>query len=242
MSVFHVPSRRASERGATALELLCERVETFRTRSLVAEDFEAVERELHAQFIAAEREVLGELLERLDIQRRAPPARAVPGGVRHRAGRPGRRASGGRLRPRAGLSFRICVTTTPLGARDAWSGRPPLGRRAAGVAKAALPGNGTVRTAPCTDTRAAGRTPTAARRACGRWRDGSDRHARSSEPAPAVMRPSGRRGEAGADSIRPGHGGSHRRPETRMPPRACLPRPISCSQPRGGPCRCRHPA
>ena len=67
MAVFHVPSRRARERGASALELLCERVETFRTRSLVAEDFEAVERELHAQFIAAEREVLGELLERLDI-------------------------------------------------------------------------------------------------------------------------------------------------------------------------------
>ena len=34
---------------------------------MVGEDFEAVERELHAQFIAAEREVLGELLERLDI-------------------------------------------------------------------------------------------------------------------------------------------------------------------------------
>ena len=67
MPVFHVPSHRATERGATALEHLCERVETFRTRSLVGEDFEAVERELHAQFIAAEREVLGELLERLDI-------------------------------------------------------------------------------------------------------------------------------------------------------------------------------
>ena len=67
MPVFHVPSRRATERGATALEHLCEQVEGFRTRSLVGEDFEAVERELHAQFIAAEREVLGEMLERLDI-------------------------------------------------------------------------------------------------------------------------------------------------------------------------------
>ena len=69
MPVFHVPSHRANptERGARALEHLCEQVEVFRTRSLVGEDFEAVERELHAQFIAAEREVLGELLERLDI-------------------------------------------------------------------------------------------------------------------------------------------------------------------------------
>ena len=67
MPVFHVPSPHATERGAVALEHLCRQVEGFRTRSLVGEDFEAVERELHAQFIAAEREVLGELLERLDI-------------------------------------------------------------------------------------------------------------------------------------------------------------------------------
>ena len=67
MPVFHVPCRRATERGATALEHLCEQVDGFRTRSWVGEDFEAVERELHAQFIAAEREVLGEMLERLDI-------------------------------------------------------------------------------------------------------------------------------------------------------------------------------
>ena len=69
MPVFHVSSARANptERGTRALESLCERVDAFRTRSLVGEDFEAVERELHAQFIAAEREVLGELLERLDI-------------------------------------------------------------------------------------------------------------------------------------------------------------------------------
>lgn len=69
MPVFHVPSPRANptERGARALEHLCERVDAFRTRSLVGEDFETVERELHAQFVAAEREVLGEFLERLDI-------------------------------------------------------------------------------------------------------------------------------------------------------------------------------
>ena len=67
MPVFHVPSLRATERGARAVERLCERVDAFRTRSLVGEDFEAVERELHGEFIAAEREVLGELLEGLDI-------------------------------------------------------------------------------------------------------------------------------------------------------------------------------
>ena len=70
MRVFHAPSRRASgnERGAArALERLCERVGAFRTRSLVGEDFEDVERELHAQFVETEREVLGELLESLDV-------------------------------------------------------------------------------------------------------------------------------------------------------------------------------
>ena len=69
MRVFHAPSRRASgnERGARALERLCERVGAFRTRSLVGEDFEDVERELHAQFVETEREVLGELLESLDV-------------------------------------------------------------------------------------------------------------------------------------------------------------------------------
>ena len=69
MPVFHVTSHRANptERGARALERLCEQVDGFRARSWVGEDFEAVERELHAQFIAAEREVLGELLEGLDI-------------------------------------------------------------------------------------------------------------------------------------------------------------------------------
>ena len=40
---------------------------TFRTRPLVGEDFERVERELHEGFVEAEREVLGELLESLDV-------------------------------------------------------------------------------------------------------------------------------------------------------------------------------
>ena len=39
----------------------------MRTRPLAGEDFERVERELHERFVEAEREVLGELLERLDV-------------------------------------------------------------------------------------------------------------------------------------------------------------------------------
>ena len=46
---------------------LCAHVDAFRTRSLVGEDFERVERELHERFVEAEREVLGQLLEHLDI-------------------------------------------------------------------------------------------------------------------------------------------------------------------------------
>ena len=50
-----------------ALERLCERINTFRTHPVVGEDFERVERELHERFVEAEREVLGELLECLDV-------------------------------------------------------------------------------------------------------------------------------------------------------------------------------
>ena len=39
----------------------------MRIRPLAGEDFERVERELHERFVEAEREVLGELLERLDV-------------------------------------------------------------------------------------------------------------------------------------------------------------------------------
>ena len=69
MSVFHVPSvcANANARGVDALERLCEHVNTVRTRPLVGEDFERVERELHERFVEAEREVLGELLESLDV-------------------------------------------------------------------------------------------------------------------------------------------------------------------------------
>ena len=64
---MHRPVVPAATNEARALERLCERVGAFRTRSLVGEDFEDVERELHAQFVDTEREVLGELLESLDV-------------------------------------------------------------------------------------------------------------------------------------------------------------------------------
>ena len=59
MSVFHVPSvcANANSRAVGAL----------RTRPLAGEDFERVERELHERSVEAEREVLGQLLERLDV-------------------------------------------------------------------------------------------------------------------------------------------------------------------------------
>ena len=69
MSVFHVRSvsANAKARGVSALERLREHVNAFRSRPLGGEDFERVERELHERFVTAEREVLGELLERLDV-------------------------------------------------------------------------------------------------------------------------------------------------------------------------------
>ena len=69
MPVFHVPSvcANANARAVDALERLCEHIDTFRTRPLVGDDFERVERELHEWFVEAEREVLGELLESLDV-------------------------------------------------------------------------------------------------------------------------------------------------------------------------------
>ena len=69
MSVFHVPcvSATSNTRAAVALERLTEHVDAMRTRPLAGEDFEHVERELHERFVEAEREMLGELLERLDV-------------------------------------------------------------------------------------------------------------------------------------------------------------------------------
>ena len=69
MSVFHVPCVPATSnaRAAAALERLAEHIDAMRTRASTEEDFERVERELHEHFVVAEREVLGQLLERLDV-------------------------------------------------------------------------------------------------------------------------------------------------------------------------------
>ncbi len=69
MSVFHAPAHCAShsERGEQALARLVEQVNALRARPVTGEDFEAVERELRALFAEAEREVVGETLERLDV-------------------------------------------------------------------------------------------------------------------------------------------------------------------------------
>ena len=69
MSVFHVPCVPATGnvRATHALERLCGQVDALRIRPLAGEDFERVERELHERFVEAEREVLGELLESLDV-------------------------------------------------------------------------------------------------------------------------------------------------------------------------------
>ena len=69
MSVFHAPAHCAShsERGEQALARLVEQVNALRARPVTGEDFEGVERELRALFAEAEREVVGETLERLDV-------------------------------------------------------------------------------------------------------------------------------------------------------------------------------
>ena len=73
MPVFHVPSVPASSdtRTTRALERLCAHFDAFRSHDVAGEDFERVERELHERFVAAERDVLGELLERFDMDVRS---------------------------------------------------------------------------------------------------------------------------------------------------------------------------
>ena len=69
MSVFHVlcGSATGKARAAAALQRLAKHADALCTRALCGEDFEGVEREVHEWFVAAEREVLGQLLERLDV-------------------------------------------------------------------------------------------------------------------------------------------------------------------------------
>ena len=69
MPVFHAPSHCASHRarGEKALARLVEQVNALRARPVTGEDFEEMEREFRALFAEAEREVVGETLERLDM-------------------------------------------------------------------------------------------------------------------------------------------------------------------------------
>ena len=69
MPVFHASSHHASTdaRGARALQRLHEGLDALRARVAAGEDFERVEREIHALFAQTEREVLGETLEGLDV-------------------------------------------------------------------------------------------------------------------------------------------------------------------------------
>ena len=66
---FTHPHRCAShrERGDQALARLVEQVNALRARPVTGEDFEEMERTLRALFAEAEREVVGETLERLDV-------------------------------------------------------------------------------------------------------------------------------------------------------------------------------
>ena len=68
MPVLHACSHHASstDRGARALQRLVEQVSALGARPMAQEGFEGFEREAHELFAEAEREVLGEALERLD--------------------------------------------------------------------------------------------------------------------------------------------------------------------------------
>ena len=89
MPVFHAPTHCAShsERGDRALARLAEQVNALRARPVSGEDFEAMERELRTLFAEAEREVVGETLERLDVDlpyRRDGGAALPPGAAQPR--------------------------------------------------------------------------------------------------------------------------------------------------------------
>ena len=69
MEVFHgVSERTSSARSLVALQHLREQLEALAAREVDVGGFEHFEREVHALFNEAEREVLGEHLERLDVE------------------------------------------------------------------------------------------------------------------------------------------------------------------------------
>jgi len=68
MPVFHADQAHATaQRTQHALTRLGEQLEALRARAVDGMDFERLERDIHALFSAAEREVLGEELLRLDV-------------------------------------------------------------------------------------------------------------------------------------------------------------------------------
>jgi len=68
MPVFHAdPVHASSGRAKRALERLRERLDALCERPPGDSSFEALERDIHALFVEAEREVLAEALERLDV-------------------------------------------------------------------------------------------------------------------------------------------------------------------------------
>jgi len=68
MPVSHANTRHANgERCVRALERLHEQLAALETQEVGGDDFERLERDIHALFAEAEREVLGETLERLDV-------------------------------------------------------------------------------------------------------------------------------------------------------------------------------
>ena len=82
MPVFHAnPDHASSERCTRALERLRKRLDAVQARESGDEDFERLERDIHALFLEAEREVVGAELERLDAD---VPFVAVDGRRHHR--------------------------------------------------------------------------------------------------------------------------------------------------------------
>ena len=80
MRVFHTTQADATTTNAT-LERLRHALAPLRARHAGATDFEQFEGALHALFMAAEREVLAEELERLDVNR---PQLLIDGHLHHR--------------------------------------------------------------------------------------------------------------------------------------------------------------
>jgi len=82
MPVSHTPAKHTIPSGInTSLQRLHAALEGLSRRGLAAADFEGFERELHGLFVVAEREVLGEELERLDVDL---PQVMIGGQVHHR--------------------------------------------------------------------------------------------------------------------------------------------------------------